>query len=337
MIIQLDLNVTEEKVEELIKKLKEKGLDTNYVVGDNHSIIGVLGDTSKINVDEIEAQEHVEKVIRIQEPYKKANRAFHPDDTIIEVNGIKIGGGNIVVMSGPCSVESREQIISVAKSVKEAGSQILRGGAYKPRTSPYAFQGLELEGLELLKEARAETGMPIVTEIMSSDLVDKFAKDVDIIQVGARNMQNFDLLKKLGKIDKPILLKRGMSATIEELLMSAEYIMAGGNNKVILCERGIRTFEKYTRNTLDISAVPVLKKLTHLPVIVDPSHATGKYWLVDPLAKAAIAAGADGLMIEVHNNPSCALCDGPQSLKPEKFKKLMDELKMLSKALGVRL
>lgn len=337
MIIQLDLNVTEEKVEELIKKLKEKGLDTNYVVGDNHSIIGVLGDTSKINVDEIEAQEHVEKVIRIQEPYKKANRAFHPDDTIIEVNGVKIGGGNIVVMSGPCSVESREQIISVAKSVKEAGSQILRGGAYKPRTSPYAFQGLELEGLELLKEARAETGMPIVTEIMSSDLVDKFAQDVDIIQVGARNMQNFDLLKKLGKIDKPILLKRGMSATIEELLMSAEYIMAGGNNKVILCERGIRTFEKYTRNTLDISAVPVLKKLTHLPVIVDPSHATGKYWLVDPLAKAAIAAGADGLMIEVHNNPSCALCDGPQSLKPEKFKKLMDELKMLSQALGVRL
>jgi 3-deoxy-7-phosphoheptulonate synthase len=337
MIIQLDLNVTEEKVEELIKKLKEKGLDTNYVVGDNHSIIGVLGDTSKINVDEIEAQEHVEKVIRIQEPYKKANRAFHPDDTIIEVKGVKIGGGNIVVMSGPCSVESREQIISVAKSVKEAGSQILRGGAYKPRTSPYAFQGLELEGLELLKEARAETGMPIVTEIMSSDLVEKFAKDVDIIQVGARNMQNFDLLKKLGKIDKPILLKRGMSATIEELLMSAEYIMAGGNNKVILCERGIRTFEKYTRNTLDISAVPVLKKLTHLPVIVDPSHATGKYWLVDPLAKAAIAAGADGLMIEVHNNPSCALCDGPQSLKPEKFKKLMDELKMLSQALGVRL
>ena len=337
MIIQLDLNVTEEKVEELIKKLKEKGLDTNYVVGDNHSIIGVLGDTSKINVDEIEAQEHVEKVIRIQEPYKKANRAFHPDDTIIEVRGVKIGGGNIVVMSGPCSVESREQIISVAKSVKEAGSQILRGGAYKPRTSPYAFQGLELEGLELLKEAREETGMPIVTEIMSSDLVEKFAKDVDIIQVGARNMQNFDLLKKLGKIDKPILLKRGMSATIEELLMSAEYIMAGGNNKVILCERGIRTFEKYTRNTLDISAVPVLKKLTHLPVIVDPSHATGKYWLVDPLAKAAIAAGADGLMIEVHNNPSCALCDGPQSLKPEKFKKLMDELKMLSQALGVRL
>lgn len=337
MIIQLDLNVTEEKVKELIKKLKEKGLDTNFVVGDNHSIIGVLGDTSKINVDEIEAQEHVEKVIRIQEPYKKANRAFHPDDTIIDVKGVKIGGGNIVVMSGPCSVESRSQIISVAKSVKEAGSQILRGGAYKPRTSPYAFQGLELEGLELLKEAREETGMPIVTEIMSSDLVDKFVEDVDIIQVGARNMQNFDLLKKLGKIDKPILLKRGMSATIEELLMSAEYIMAGGNHKVILCERGIRTFEKYTRNTLDISAVPVLKKLTHLPVIVDPSHATGKYWLVDPLSKAALAAGADGLMIEVHNNPSCALCDGPQSLKPEKFKKLMDELKMLSKALGVKL
>lgn len=337
MIVQLKLNTSEEKVQDLIKRIKEKGLDTTYVIGDNHSILGVLGDTSRINIDELEAQEYVEKVIRIQESYKKANRAFHPEDTIIDVNGIKIGGGNIVVMAGPCSVESREQIISVAKDVKKAGAQILRGGAYKPRTSPYAFQGLELEGLELLKEARKETGMPIVTEIMSSDLVDKFVEDVDIIQVGARNMQNFDLLKKLGKIDKPILLKRGMSATIEELLMSAEYIMAGGNHKVILCERGIRTFETYTRNTLDISAVPVLKKLTHLPIIVDPSHATGKYWLVDPLAKASLAVGADGLIIEVHNDPACALCDGPQSLKPKKFDKLMDELRILSKALNVRL
>jgi len=337
MIVQLKLNTSEEKVQELIKRIKDKGLDTTYVVGDNHSILGVLGDTSRINIDELEAQEYVEKVIRIQEPYKKANRAFHPEDTIIDVNGIKIGGGNIVVMAGPCSVESREQIISVAKDVKKAGAQILRGGAYKPRTSPYAFQGLELEGLELLKEARKETGMPIVTEIMSSDLVDRFVEDVDIIQVGARNMQNFDLLKKLGKIDKPILLKRGMSATIEELLMSAEYIMAGGNHKVILCERGIRTFETYTRNTLDISAIPVLKKLTHLPIIVDPSHATGKYWLVDPLSKASLAAGADGLIIEVHNDPACALCDGPQSLKPKKFDKLMDELRILSKALNVRL
>ncbi len=337
MIIQMDLNAPEAKVTELVEKIKAKGLSTNYVVGDNHSVIGVLGDTSKVDISEIEAQEHVNKVIRVQEPYKKANRAFHPKDTVIEVNGIKIGGGNVVVMSGPCSVESRDQIISVAKDVKDAGAQILRGGAYKPRTSPYAFQGLELEGLELLKEARKETGMPIVTEIMSPDLVDKFAEDVDIIQVGARNMQNFDLLKKLGKIDKPILLKRGMSATIEELLMSAEYIMAGGNHKVILCERGIRTFETYTRNTLDISAVPVLKKLTHLPIIIDPSHATGKYWLVDPLAKGALAVGADGLMIEVHNDPANALCDGPQSLKPKKFKKLMDELRTLAQALNIKL
>lgn len=337
MIIQMDLNTPEEKVTELVEKIKAKGLSTNYVVGDNHSVIGVLGDTSKVDISEIEAQEHVNKVIRVQEPYKKANRAFHPKDTVIEVNGIKIGGGNVVVMSGPCSVESRDQIISVAKDVKAAGAQILRGGAYKPRTSPYAFQGLELEGLELLKEARKETGMPIVTEIMSPDLVDKFAEEVDIIQVGARNMQNFDLLKKLGKIDKPILLKRGMSATIEELLMSAEYIMAGGNHKVILCERGIRTFETYTRNTLDISAVPVLKKLTHLPIIIDPSHATGKYWLVDPLAKGALAVGADGLMIEVHNDPANALCDGPQSLKPKKFKKLMDELRTLAQALNIEL
>lgn len=337
MIIQMDLNAPEEKVTELVEKIKAKGLSTNYVVGDNHSVIGVLGDTSKVDISEIEAQEHVNKVIRVQEPYKKANRAFHPKDTVIEVNGIKIGGGNVVVMSGPCSVESRDQIISVAKDVKDAGAQILRGGAYKPRTSPYAFQGLELEGLELLKEARKETGMPIVTEIMSPDLVDKFAEEVDIIQVGARNMQNFDLLKKLGKIDKPILLKRGMSATIEELLMSAEYIMAGGNHKVILCERGIRTFETYTRNTLDISAVPVLKKLTHLPIIIDPSHATGKYWLVDPLAKGALAVGADGLMIEVHNDPANALCDGPQSLKPKKFKKLMDELRTLAQALNIEL
>ncbi len=337
MIIQMDLNTPEEKVMELVGKIKAKGLSTNYVVGDNHSVIGVLGDTSKVDISEIEAQEHVNKVIRVQEPYKKANRVFHPKDTVIEVKGVKIGGGNVVVMSGPCSVESRDQIISVAKDVKAAGAQILRGGAYKPRTSPYAFQGLELEGLELLKEARKETGMPIVTEIMSPDLVDKFVEDVDIIQVGARNMQNFDLLKKLGTIDKPILLKRGMSATIEELLMSAEYIMAGGNHKVILCERGIRTFETYTRNTLDISAVPVLKKLTHLPIIIDPSHATGKYWLVDSLAKGALAVGADGLMIEVHNDPANALCDGPQSLKPKKFKRLMDELRILAKALNIKL
>ena len=335
MIIQLDLNTPEVKVKELIDKIREKGLDTNYVIGDNHSVIGIIGDTSKVDSEEIEAQEFVNKVIRVQEPYKKANRSFHPVDTIVDVNGVKIGGGNFVVMSGPCSVESRDQIISVAKDVFAAGSTILRGGAYKPRTSPYAFQGLALEGLELLKEARKVTGMPIVTEIMSPNLVEKFVEDVDIIQVGARNMQNFDLLKELGKTQTPILLKRGLCATIEEFLMSAEYIMAGGNNNVILCERGIRTYETFTRNTLDISAVPVLKRLSHLPVIVDPSHATGKSWLVEPLSKAAMAVGADGLMIEVHNDPAKALCDGPQSLKPAKFQELMDELRILSKALNV--
>lgn len=335
MIVQLRLNTPDEKVKELIDKIREKGLDTNYIVGDNHSVIGIIGDTSKVDIEEIEAQDYVDKVIRVQEPYKKANRAFHPMDTIIDVNGVKIGGGNFVVMSGPCSVESRDQIITVSKAVLEAGSTILRGGAYKPRTSPYAFQGLALEGLELLKEARKVTGMPIVTEIMSPSLVEKFVEDVDIIQVGARNMQNFDLLKELGKTQTPILLKRGLSATIEEFLMSAEYIMAGGNPNVILCERGIRTFETYTRNTLDISAVPVLKKLSHLPVIIDPSHATGKSWLVDPLSKAAMAVGADGLMIEVHNDPAKALCDGPQSLKPTQFATLMDELRVLAKALNI--
>lgn len=336
MIIQLKLNTPEEKVKELIDKIREKGLDTNYIVGDNHSVIGLIGDTSRVDIEEMEAQDYVDKVIRVQEPYKKANRAFHPMDTVIDVNGIKIGGGNFVVMSGPCSVESREQILIVANAVLQAGSTILRGGAYKPRTSPYAFQGLELEGLELLKEARKVTGMPIVTEIMSPTLVEHFVENVDIIQVGARNMQNFDLLKELGKTKTPILLKRGLSATIEEFLMSAEYIMAGGNPNVILCERGIRTFETYTRNTLDISAVPVLKRLSHLPVIVDPSHATGKSWLVDPLAKATMAVGADGLMIEVHNDPAKALCDGPQSLKPAQFATLMDELRVLAKALNIK-
>ena len=337
MIIQLNAEATKDEINNVIKLLEEKGLVANYIVGEKNSVIGVLGETSKTAIDEIESYECVKKVILLQEPYKKASRSFHPEDTVIDINGIKIGGGNVVVMAGPCSVENREQIISIAKSVKESGAKILRGGAYKPRTSPYTFQGLELDGLELLKEARKETGMPIVSEITSSDLVDKFVEDVDIIQVGARNMQNYDLLKKLGKIDKPILLKRGLSATIEELLMSAEYIMAGGNNKVILCERGIRTYETYTRNTLDISAIPVLKRLTHLPIITDPSHATGKYWLVNPLSKASIAAGADGLIIEVHNEPTKALCDGAQSLKPEKFQELMEELRVLGTALGIKI
>ncbi|WP_306563423.1 3-deoxy-7-phosphoheptulonate synthase, partial [Phascolarctobacterium faecium] len=276
----------------------------------------------------------VEKVMRVQEPFKRANRMFHPEDSVVDVNGIKIGGKKIVVMAGPCSVETEEQIISVAKSVKLGGAAMLRGGAFKPRTSPYSFQGLKEKGLELLKIAKQETGLPIVTEIMSADKIERFVEDVDVIQVGARNMQNFELLKELGKTNKPILLKRGLSATIEEWIMSAEYIMAGGNDNVILCERGIRTFETYTRNTLDLSAIPAVKKLSHLPIVIDPSHASGMWWMVEPMAKAAIAAGADGLIIEVHNDPEHALCDGAQSLKPERFAHLMGELKGIAQIIG---
>ena len=270
----------------------------------------------------------------VQEPFKKANRLFHPDNSIIDVLGNKIGDKKIALIAGPCSVESEEQITEIAKEVKALGASFLRGGAFKPRTSPYSFQGLELEGLELLKKAKEKTGLPIVTEIMSTSMIEKFIEDVDVIQVGARNMQNFDLLKELGKTKKPILLKRGLSATIEELIMSAEYIMAGGNENVILCERGIRTFETYTRNTLDLSAIPAIKKLSHLPVIVDPSHAAGKSWMVEPLSKAAIAVGADGLIIEVHNDPANALCDGQQSIKPEEYGKLLDDLRAIAKAVG---
>ncbi len=270
----------------------------------------------------------------VQEPFKKANRLFHPDNSIIDVLGNKIGDKKIALIAGPCSVESEEQITEIAKEVKALGASFLRGGAFKPRTSPYSFQGLELEGLELLKKAKAKTGLPIVTEIMSTSMIEKFIEDVDVIQVGARNMQNFDLLKELGKTNKPILLKRGLSATIEELIMSAEYIMAGGNENVILCERGIRTFETYTRNTLDLSAIPAIKKLSHLPVIVDPSHAAGKSWMVEPLSKAAIAVGADGLIIEVHNDPANALCDGQQSIKPEEYGKLLEDLRAIAKAVG---
>ena len=274
------------------------------------------------------------KVMRVQEPYKRANRMFHPEDSIVDVCGVKVGGKQITVMAGPCSVETREQIIGVAEDVKQMGAAILRGGAFKPRTSPYSFQGLQETGLDLLKEAKAVTGLPIITEIMSADKIERFVEDVDVIQVGARNMQNFELLKELGKTDKPILLKRGLSATIEEWLMSTEYIMAGGNDSVILCERGIRTFENYTRNTLDLSAIPAVKKLSHLPVVVDPSHAAGMWWMVEPLAKAAVAVGADGLIIEVHNDPEHALCDGAQSLKPERFGRLMQDLKIIAGAVG---
>ena len=276
----------------------------------------------------------VEKVLRVSEPFKRANRAFHPDDSIINVAGVPIGGRKIQVMAGPCSVESEEQVITVAKSVKLGGASLLRGGAFKPRTSPYSFQGLKELGLDYLKAAREETGLPIVTEIMSADKIERFVEDVDVIQVGARNMQNFELLKELGKTRTPILLKRGLSATIEEWIMSAEYIMAGGNENVILCERGVRTFETFTRNTLDLSAIPAVKKLSHLPVIVDPSHAAGLWWMVEPLAKAAIAVGADGLLIEVHNDPEHAKCDGAQSLKPERFARLMGELKGIAQIVG---
>ena len=278
--------------------------------------------------------ECVDKVMRVQEPFKRANRSFHPEDSVIDVSGVKIGGRKLAVIAGPCSVENEKQIVGVAKSVKLAGATLLRGGAFKPRTSPYSFQGLKEEGLDLLKIARKETGLPIVTEIMSARMLERFVEDVDLIQVGARNMQNFELLKELGRTNVPVLLKRGLSATIEEWLMAAEYIMAGGNDNVILCERGIRTFETYTRNTLDLSAIPAVKKLSHLPVIVDPSHAAGLWWMVEPMAKAAVAAGADGLIIEVHNDPEHALCDGAQSLKPERFARLMGELSGIAKIVG---
>lgn len=319
MIIVLKQHAPAEQVDSFCHELEDMGYQINDSVGSDTHILGLIGDTKSLAESWVLANPVVETCRRVTDPYKKANRKFHPDDTIVDVGGHKIGGGYFAVMSGPCSVESKEQITYVAQRVQAAGASILRGGAFKPRTSPYAFQGLKYDGLRLLKEARAKTGLPIVTEIMSPYDIELFAEDVDVIQVGARNMQNFELLKELGHTHKPILLKRGLSATIEEWLMSAEYIMAGGNMNVILCERGIRTFETYTRNTLDVSAVPAIKTLSHLPIIVDPSHATGISKLVKPMAFAATAAGADGLIIEVHNDPEHALCDGPQSLTPEAF------------------
>ena len=286
--------------------------------GEKSTVIGLVGDTSKVDIDLLRSLEIVEAVTRIQEPYKNANRKFHPDDTIVDVKGVKFGGSHFQIIAGPCSIETEKQVIGIADAVKSAGASVLRGGAFKPRTSPYAFQGLGLKGLEILKKASRETGLPIVTEIMSEKYIDAFM-DVDIIQIGARNMQNFDLLKAVGKLRKPVLLKRGLANTIEEWLMSAEYIMSEGNNEIILCERGIRTFEPYTRNTLDLSAIPLLKEKTHLPIIVDPSHASGLSRLVKPLSLASVGVGADGLMIEVHNDPQHALCDGAQSLRPEQF------------------
>ena len=334
MVIILKPKTNTEEINKLTKDLESKGVTVNPVIGTELIILGLVGDTSKIDPCYIEANPYVERVMHVQEPFKKANRMFHPEDSIIDVNGNTIGGRKISIIAGPCSVETEEQIITVSEEVKKYGASFLRGGAFKPRTSPYSFQGLKYDGLELLKIAREKTGLPIVTEIMSPYDIEVFNENVDVIQVGARNMQNFDLLKALGKINKPILLKRGLSATIEELLMSAEYIMAGGNENVILCERGIRTFETYTRNTLDLSAIPAIKKLSHLPVIVDPSHAAGKWWMVEPLAKAAVAVGADGLIIEVHNDPQKAWCDGQQSIKPEVFSNIMNDLKIIAAAVG---
>ncbi|MBQ3963938.1 MAG: 3-deoxy-7-phosphoheptulonate synthase [Firmicutes bacterium] len=328
MIIVLKENPDQKQLTNLTDWLKGMGLDIHWSKGESTTIMGLVGDTTKVDMSLIEALDIVDRVARIQEPFKNANRKFHPMDTIIDIGGVKIGGGHFQVIAGPCSVESTEQICGVAIDVKAAGAGLLRGGAFKPRTSPYAFQGLRAKGIEMLEAAKEASGLPIVTEVMDINHLPLF-ENVDVIQVGARNMQNFELLKELGTMDKPILLKRGLANTLEEFLMSAEYIMAGGNEKVILCERGIRTFERATRNTLDLSAVPYLKKQTHLPVIVDPSHATGIAALVRPMALAATAAGADGLMIEVHNDPAHALSDGAQSLKPEEFSDLMGAVKAI--------
>jgi len=334
MIIIMKPKATEEEITKVRAIVEGKGLEVNLSRGDTYYIVGIVGDTSIIDPKKMQVLNGVDRVMKVQEPFKKANRIFKPEDTVVNVQGSIVGGGKLGIMAGPCSVESEEQIIEIAKKVKAAGANFLRGGAFKPRTSPYSFQGLELEGLKLLKTAKAETGLPIVTELMSTKYVDTFVEEVDVIQIGARNMQNFDLLKQIGKTKKPILLKRGLSATIEEWLMSAEYIMSEGNENVILCERGIRTFETCTRNTLDLQAIPVIKKLSHLPIIIDPSHAGGYAYLVEPMAKAAIIAGADGLMIEVHNDPENAFSDGQQSIKPEEFKTLMDKVKIIAEMEG---
>ena len=325
MIVVLKQNPNQTQLDYLVNWLESKNISIHTSIGDSHMILGLVGDTSKLDADLISALDIVESVKRVQEPYKNANRKFHPEETVIKVGNTQIGGGTLTLMAGPCSVETEEQMIAVAKAVKASGATMLRGGAFKPRTSPYAFQGLGAEGLRLLKLAKQETGLPIVTEIMEISQLPLF-DDVDVIQVGTRNMQNFNLLKELGGQKKPVMIKRGMSATYEEWLMSAEYIMSEGNENVILCERGIRTYESYTRNTLDLAAIPVLKHLSHFPVIVDPSHATGKSSLVPPMAMAAVGGGADGLIIEVHNDPAKAWCDGPQSLNPVQFDKLSRKL-----------
>lgn len=334
MIIVLKKGTAQKDIDSLTQMLTDEGVQVNPVIGTDITILGLVGDTTQVDPNRVESYDCVDRIMHVAEPFKKANRMFHPENSVIDVAGVPVGGKGLAVMAGPCSVESREQVTGIAKAVKTAGSNILRGGAFKPRTSPYAFQGLKYEGLELLCAAREETGLPIVSEIMSPFDLDVFVEKVDLIQVGARNMQNFDLLRQLGRTKKPILLKRGLSATIEEWLMSAEYILSEGNPNVILCERGIRTFETYTRNTVDLGAIPAVKKLSHLPVIVDPSHGTGKAWMVEPLARAAIAVGADGVMIEVHNDPVHALCDGQQSITPDMFAQVMADIRVIAKAVG---
>lgn len=334
MIIVLKPRTTEENIVRVENMIKRHGLDTHTVRGAEMTIIGCIGDTTSVDSKLFEVDTCVDKVMHVQEPYKLANRAFHPEDSVIDVSGVKIGGGHMGVIAGPCSVESLDQVLEIAKAAKASGANLLRGGAFKPRTSPYSFQGLGLEGLDILCKVREEVGLPIVTELMSPDYLDVFEEKVDLIQIGARNMQNFDLLKALGKVNKPVLLKRGLANTIEEWIMAAEYIMAGGNKNVILCERGIRTFEKYTRNTLDLSVVPIIKERTHLPIIIDPSHATGDWKLVEAMSLAAIAAGADGLIIEVHSCPECAWSDGAQSLKPAKFASLIEKGRAIAQVVG---
>ncbi len=336
MIIKLEKETSDDVISS-IKEIVNEVKNCKIVVNESSEeiIMGIIGDTKSVDVEKIKEYKEVKDICKVDEPYKRASRKFHPDNTVIKIEGEEIiGNDKIMLIAGPCSVETEEQIIEIAKRVKESGATFLRGGAFKPRTSPYAFQGLKYEGLELLKKAREATGLKIVTEIMSTDDLEVFERDVDVIQIGARNMQNFDLLKKVGKLNKPILLKRGIAATIEEWLMSAEYIMSEGNPNVILCERGIRTYETSTRNTLDISAIPMIKKLSHLPVIVDPSHAAGIRWMVEPLSKAAIAIGADGLIIEVHNNPEKALCDGKQSITPDMYDTLLNDLRPIASAVG---
>ena len=334
MVIVFHPGAPEAELAKIKGQLEEKGIKVSVTIGETQTIFGLVGDTRSLNPGQIELSPHVEKVMKIQEPYKKANRTFHPEDTVVEVRGQKIGGGNFGVIAGPCAIESHEQFLTIAHAVKAAGANFLRGGAFKPRTSPYSFQGMGKEGIDIMTVAREETGLPIITEMMDPRHIDLYGEDVDVIQIGARNMQNFDLLKEVGRCKTPVLLKRGLAATYEEFLMAAEYVMAGGNENVILCERGIRTFEPWTRNTLDITAVPVIQKKSHLPIVIDPSHAGGIYWLVDPLSRAAVAIGADGITVEVHHRPEEAVSDGQQSLIPETFEKMMKKVAILRDAVA---